>query len=219
MDLSASEGRGQFQIDRIAYFSDAVFAMAITLLALNIQVPVIPHATEADLVDTLEKLIPKALGFVNSFLVIGVYWRAHHRLFGWVRGYNTRLVSLNMRLLMCITFIPVPTAFFSQYPDSRVGLMFYTVGLAHLALRRYVFRTPELHDPAVPPSELVLAWRRGLVVPLACLSAAILGAINLSVARLILLCIPFVILTITQLTEMRERRRARPQREALTIEN
>lgn len=214
MDLSASEGRKQFQVDRIAYFSDAVFAIAITLLALNIQVPALTRPTDAALLAALEGLLPKILGFVNSFLVIGVYWRAHHRMFGWVRGYNTRLVSLNMRLLLCITFIPVPTAFFSQYPDSRVGLMFYTaslaiVGVAHLSLRRYIFTTPDLHDPAVPPEELALMWRRSLVVPLVCVSAVILAAVNLWMARVALMSIPVAIVTITLVAEARERRRGR----------
>ena len=49
-------------------------------------------------------------------MVIGTYWRAHHRLFRWVRNYDNRLVSINMRLLLCVSFIPCPTAFYSQYP-------------------------------------------------------------------------------------------------------
>jgi uncharacterized membrane protein len=71
-------------------FSDAVFAIAITLLALEIKVPSIDRhiATDALLLKSLDELIPKFTGFFISFFIIGLYWTIHHRIFGYGINYT-----------------------------------------------------------------------------------------------------------------------------------
>ena len=123
--------RTQFQVDRLAFFSDAVFAIAITLLALNIRAPeIVGPVNEHALAVAAGDMIPRMLGFLLSFLVIGNYWRSHHRLFQWVRGYDAHLLTINLLLLLFVSFIPAPTAFYSDYPDYRTPLIFYAVSLS-----------------------------------------------------------------------------------------
>ena len=202
------DGRTQFQVDRLAFFSDAVFAIAITLLALNIHAPSFSRGgppAERDLAVAVAWMVPRILGFVLSFLVIGTYWRAHHRLFRWVRGYDGSLVQINLLLLLAVSFIPAPTGFYSDYPDYRTPLIFYAASLAvvgvmnHL-LWRYLIRHPELLDPATPLLEMRLGAGRSLVIPASCALAISLSFVDGWLARAALLSIPLWLRVYTRLT-------------------
>src|SRR5437660_9370808 len=100
---------GKPEMDRLMFFSDGVFAIAITLLVLQITVP-IPGLSEHQLGDALRHLGPKYFGFVLSFLVIGRYWMAHHRVFEYIKRFDMPLVWLNLAFLLLIAFLPFPTA-------------------------------------------------------------------------------------------------------------
>src|SRR5689334_3106587 len=88
----------KFQLDRMIFFSDAVFAIAITILVLEIKIPQIPHdqVTNQLLTQSLADLLPKFAGFIVSFFIIGLFWTIHHRLFGYVIDYDNRLIWLNL---------------------------------------------------------------------------------------------------------------------------
>ncbi len=206
--------RTQFQVDRLAFFSDAVFAIAITLLALNIHAPnfVGGPPGEHELAVAVAYMVPRIIGFVLSFLVIGTYWRAHHRLFRWVRGYTPRLITLNSFLLLAVSFIPAPTGFYSDYPDHRAPLIFYAaslavVGLMNHLLWRYLAHHRELLDPATPPLEMRLGAGRSLVIPSACALAIGLSFVNFWLARLAMLSIPLWMRVYTRLAHRFDRAR------------
>ena len=80
------------------FFSDAVFAIAITLLIIEIKVPEIDgaHANEHAFINSLLSLVPKFFGFIFSFFIIGLYWFIHHKMFGYVINYTNRLIWLNL---------------------------------------------------------------------------------------------------------------------------
>jgi uncharacterized membrane protein len=141
------ELRKEFQLERMILFSDAVFAIAITLLVLEIKVPPINRhiATDALLVNSLEELIPKFVGFFISFFIIGQYWTTHHRMFGYVINYNRKLLWLNLVFLLAIVLMPFSTAFYSEYIIRllKVPAIVYVVnivflGVMNLVLWRYV---------------------------------------------------------------------------------
>src|ERR1700675_1773042 len=91
-------------IDRIAFFSDAVFAIAMTLLVLQLKLPL--TTTQATLAHQLASLGDQYVSFALSFLVISMFWRTHHRRFDVLRAYDDRLIVLNTLLLMTIVFLP-----------------------------------------------------------------------------------------------------------------
>src|SRR5258706_2320868 len=111
------ELRKEFQLDRLILFSDAVFAIAITLMVVEIKVPSIDRhiATDALLLKALDELIPKFVGFFISFFIIGLYWTVHHRMFGYVVNYTRRLLWLNLIFLLAVVLMPFSTAFYSEY--------------------------------------------------------------------------------------------------------
>src|SRR5213080_2449475 len=98
-------------LERLIFFSDAIFAIAITLLALDIRLPSLsPNVTDADLFNQLLALGQKYYSFSISFLAIGLYWLGHHRMFQYIVRYDAILLLFNFLLLMCIAFIPFPSS-------------------------------------------------------------------------------------------------------------
>ncbi|MEP6748558.1 MAG: TMEM175 family protein [Bacteroidota bacterium] len=107
-----------FQLERIALFSDAVFAIAITLLIIEVKVPQLPSVNPGfteEFPKAMNEMIPEFIGFIISFMVIGNYWRAHHTLFNFVADYDRKLIQLNSLFLLTIVIMPFTTAFMSRY--------------------------------------------------------------------------------------------------------
>ena len=122
-------------LDRIIFFSDAVFAIAITLLALDIRLPPLPEtAGNADLLAALGHTWPQFLSYSISFLAIGMIWLAHHRTFRSVQRYDERLMLLNLFFLLLIGFVPFPTTVIGEYGNT-VSTVFYAATMA-TAVRR-----------------------------------------------------------------------------------
>jgi uncharacterized membrane protein len=107
---------------RIEAFSDAVFAIAITLLIIEIGVP---HLEEeppgTTLPQALVGLWPSFLAYVISFLQIGVIWANHHNRFRFIERSDHVLLFLNILFLMCVAFIPFPTALLAEYLDGSAA--------------------------------------------------------------------------------------------------
>lgn len=123
----------EFQVERIAFFSDAVFAIAITLLIIEIKVPEVhgEQFSSEEIFKGLLKLIPKFIGFIVSFFVIALYWVNHHQLFKYVVHYSPKLIWTNLFLLFSIVLMPFSSAFYSDYwlSYSAVPLGFYVVNI------------------------------------------------------------------------------------------
>lgn len=110
-----SKSKTEFQIERIAFFSDAVFAIAITLLVIEIHAPVFSaEATTTEAINEFLHLIPEFIAIVISFFLISLNWRRHHQLFGILSNYNEKLITLNFFALVSIIFLPFSTAFISK---------------------------------------------------------------------------------------------------------
>src|SRR5205085_2124786 len=99
--------RHDFLIERIAFFSDAVFAIAITLMIIEIHPPIIERGdTEAIAWHKFREIIPEFIGLFVSFLLIGGTWFRHHKLFMYADKYDRRFMQLNMVLLFTIVLFP-----------------------------------------------------------------------------------------------------------------
>ncbi|MEY2942040.1 MAG: hypothetical protein RLY97_54 [Pseudomonadota bacterium] len=129
-DQSHTSAGGALSLERMLFFSDAVFAIAITLLVLELHVPDLPlGSTEHDFWLALGHLWPKFFAFILSFLVIGRFWMSHHQLFERVHHFDLRLVWPNMMLLMAIAFTPFATAFLGTNLGYFVPAQFYNLTL------------------------------------------------------------------------------------------
>jgi uncharacterized membrane protein len=120
----------QLGLERLIFFSDAVFAIAITLLTLDIRLP--SRETLLDDAQLFAQLIGmwhEYLAYLISFLVIGVFWMAHHRKYRYIKRYDSRLMLLNLLFLMVVAFIPFPSSIISKYSE-RTATIFYALIMA-----------------------------------------------------------------------------------------
>jgi TMEM175 potassium channel family protein len=109
---------------RVEAFSDGVFAIAITLLILEIKVPHVDHG----LWNGLVALWPSYVAFLLSFVVILIMWVNHHELLRMVDGVNYPFLFANGALLLTVTFVPFPTAVLAAHlgtPEARTAVAFY----------------------------------------------------------------------------------------------
>jgi TMEM175 potassium channel family protein len=110
-------------MDRIEFFSDAVFAIAMTLLVVSLVIPVSTRPPTLD--DAMDGLSNGLFAFALSFVVIGQFWISHHRLFRLIRRYDLALLWLNLFHLLGICFLPFPTELLGCYfGDDRAGLLY-----------------------------------------------------------------------------------------------
>ena len=113
---------------RTISFSDAVIAIAITLLALDLKVPQVPESSAAaELPSALLGLWPNLFSFVLSFWIIGSYWLAHRRISELVGAYDRRMQLINLLLLMWIVLMPFSTALVGEYEHQQLPVVVYAV--------------------------------------------------------------------------------------------
>lgn len=179
--MNNTEENSALSFERILFFSDAVFAIVITLLVLEIKVPHVAETSGAALRTELIHLIPKFTGFICSFFIIGLLWFEHHRIFKYINNYNTGLIWRNLVFLLFITFIPFPTALFSEYAWSGTAFLIYTsiFGLAALAklwIWSYALKSG-LVSADLDKLQASKISRRSLAVPLGCIVCMIFGLI------------------------------------------
>jgi uncharacterized membrane protein len=180
--------------ERVVFFSDAVFAIVITLLVLELKVPHLSEHTEPALRHALFELLPRFIGFVISFLIIGLMWIEHHRIFRYIADYDAGLLWRNLLLLLCVSFVPFPTALFSENFWSRTAFILYTasfggVATAKLLIWRHAAAANLLKPDLSPALERRIA-RRSLAVPLACGLAIALSFISIWLAPVSFAFIP-----------------------------
>ena len=96
-------------MERLVFFSDAVFAIVITLLVLPLTAEIKLPAEAQDLRHEVATQWPKIVSFVVSFLVIGQFWIAHHNTFSLIRRFDPGLLWLNLVVLQTVSFMPFPT--------------------------------------------------------------------------------------------------------------
>jgi uncharacterized membrane protein len=139
------------EFDRFAFFSDAVYAIALTLLVIGIAVPTVEDVgSSRQMWDVLFDLRQEFITFFVGFAVIGRYWLAHHRFVAVLRAVDTRLMTVNLVYLAFVAFLPFPTALVGRYEENLVAFAFFAVILSCVSgLETVLF---------------VTAGRRGLLV-------------------------------------------------------
>ncbi len=116
-----------FSLERIVFFSDAVFAIAITLLAIDIRLPEAAGDGGQRLEEAILALAPVVFNYALSFAAIGLYWLAHWRRYDYVERADEGLAVINLAHLGFIALIPFPTALLGQHGDERASVTVYVL--------------------------------------------------------------------------------------------
>jgi uncharacterized membrane protein len=172
--------------DRLVLFTDAVVAIAVTLLIL----PLVDAVTETraenlDAVHVITDHKTQIYTFLLSFVVIARFWLTHHRVFEHVKAYNSRLIQLNLVWLLCIVILPFPTDIVGNYPSDRftAGLYIGTIlvlSLCQTALTLLIRDHKELErdDNAVTQQEVFGSVVFSALGVVAFLLAALVPGVN-----------------------------------------
>jgi uncharacterized membrane protein len=120
--------RGAVGYERIVAFSDGVFAIAITLLVLGIDVPSVPGSR---LGDAIRALGPSVLSYFIGFAMIGLFWLGHHRLFNAVRDF---IVRMNIVYLSLVSLMPFTTGLLGNYGSEPLAVAIYAANVAGASL-------------------------------------------------------------------------------------
>jgi uncharacterized membrane protein len=169
----------ELEFDRVAFFSDAVFAIAMTLLVVGIG---IPKVSGSDVGKAISDRDSEIFGFFLSFIVIGFYWLAHHRFFSRLVAVDVRFMKINLVYLATIAFVPFPTALVGIYgSDQAVVIVLYAVTLGIASMLEAVLLWHAEHAGLLrrrlPPRE----FRNSMIASLA---PAAVFAISIPIALL-----------------------------------
>ncbi|MFN8112449.1 MAG: TMEM175 family protein [Solirubrobacterales bacterium] len=188
----------QRELDRVGAFSDGVFAVAITLLVLNIEVPPV----SADGLDgALEDLVPDVTAYFIAFAVIGLFWYGHHRAWSSFRRSTPKLVWSNMLLLSLIALMPFTTALMGRFDEAgdelAVVLYALNVGLAacadtfvdKVAFDQGIARVVSAGERR---AQIVTGWLRPAIFFGSIPVALLIGATVAQLSWLLLLLLPWV---------------------------
>jgi uncharacterized membrane protein len=115
------------KVEHVISFSDAVFAFAITLMALSIDIPDLPSdLTQAELVDKLYGLFPQFESYIISFAVIAIFWVSYHQVFNHIKGSHIIMVYLNLLFLLLITLLSLSTSLVINYGGYHIPYIIYS---------------------------------------------------------------------------------------------
>ena len=167
--MDALSRAGHLEYDRVLFFSDAIFAIAITLLVLEIRVPGFEDNPAKEIVAARQNI----LSFAISFVVIGVFWMGHHSISRYISAFDRRLIALNLLFLGTIAFLPFPTGLLFEHTNGQdpwASTVFYAgciaaAGLAELAIWLYAGSNHLLADGMSPVLRRSVTLRL-LVAPL-----------------------------------------------------
>ena len=192
--MAARAGTDQ-ALHRLILFSDAVFAIAITLLVIEIHAPHLPEGSpDRAYWIALARLWPNLLGFAVSFAVIGLFWMGHHRAFALAGRYSPKVLPWNMALLGTIAFMPFVTAWLASNLFARPPALLYCGAMLVAALLNLkVVRTatgPEMVGKDVGPEAIAYVRARSTSVVLGSASALALGVVLPQMAQAGLITIP-----------------------------
>lgn len=150
-EITREEVRKEFQLERMILFSDAVFAIVITLMAIEIRLPGHgAHENDTQLLEDLKHLLPVIIAYAVSFCFIGMMWYKHLQLFSLLKDYNRNLVVCNMVFLFCIGLFPFSASLVGGNTSGIQTPLFVYMGIIALCktaqhvLNEYIIRHPEL---------------------------------------------------------------------------
>lgn len=182
---------------RIEALTDGVFAIVMTILVFDIHVPTQDVVKQLGLLLALEQLGGNLLGYVITFVIIGVLWVGHHNQFFYIRRADRTLLWINIVFYMIVALLPFSAGVFSRYAQDRVAIAVYDVNLilaelllfAHWA---YATRDSHLLNHSIEPHVRSIVNRRILTPPLFYLAAVLLAFISVDLSIAINILMPIV---------------------------
>lgn len=177
--MDDAQGRpGDIGKQRVEALSDGLYAIALTLLVLELKLPSLGEAaTNTDLLHALRELLPKLLTWFLSFLVMAVLWLSQVRVYRLVHSLSPAMVRLELVQLACVSLMPFSTALIGEHGKLPAAAVAYAANMLAITLSgalrtRELLHQPRVHVEAIDPSALRTLKIRAYALP-ACAAAAV----------------------------------------------
>jgi uncharacterized membrane protein len=185
---------GDRSLDRIGALSDGLFAIAMTIIVLEIRVPALEVHSDAGLLDALGQLGSRFLTYFLSFLTLGIFWNAQHAQLNYIARADRNFAWLQLAYLSVVALMPFSTSLLAEFIDLRVAFLVYWLNLYLLGVALYVVWWYAIRADLLTPDAtdgVRQAFRRRVVVYQAAYAAGAIGALVIGTVP----AIAFVLLT------------------------
>lgn len=127
---------------RLEALAEGIFAIVMTLLVIEIQVPEIHHTvTNYELFEAIAKLTPLFLSYILSFLVLATFWRAHVFMISYyTKEIDNHVININILFFMLIGLIPFSSHLLGTYPESQFAVIWYGINISMISISLYILR-------------------------------------------------------------------------------
>jgi uncharacterized membrane protein len=177
--------------ERLKTLTDGVFAIAMTLLVLDIRVP----ESSAHLDAALRHEIPTILSVAISFVLCGVFWYGHRNEFLYIRRVNHQLIWINIAFLLLLSLIPFSTALLGRFPSDRLAVQVYGLNLCaaavvHAGIWWYATSKRRLVEADLDPVSIRIGTELAVIAPALYLVALVASAYSTTAAVVLYALVP-----------------------------
>jgi len=187
--MSARTFTPDIKVEHVISFSDAVFAFAITLMALTIDIPDLPsNLSQSELLQRLDDFYPQFEDYVISFAVIAIFWISYHQVFNHIKGSHISMVYLNFLFLLFITLLSLTTTLITNYASYQIPYIIYCIIVimtSSLLVLIWWYATKEyrLVDKGMHPLFIKGTFFALLAIPIIFSISIIISFIDLDIAQ------------------------------------
>lgn len=148
-EITRDEIKKEFQLERMILFSDAVFAIVITLMAIEIKISEDVELNTETLAKSLIHLLPTLLAYIVSFVFIGSIWYQHLKMFSLLKDYDKGLVVRNMLLLFFIGLFPFSATLITRAKGQMIPFFMYLFMILFCIIAQYILYNYIVNNPAI----------------------------------------------------------------------
>jgi uncharacterized membrane protein len=187
--MSARIFTPNIKVEHVISFSDAVFAFAITLMALTIDIPDLPpNLSQSELLQRLDDFYPQFEDYIISFAVIAIFWISYHQVFNHIKGSHISMVYLNFLFLLFITLLSLTTTLVTNYASYQIPYIIYCIIVimtSSLLVLIWWYATKEyrLVDKGMHPLFIKGTFFALLAIPIIFSISIIISFIDLDIAQ------------------------------------
>lgn len=179
----------RIKLEYVISFSDAVFAFAITFMALTIDIPdLTPNLTQSQLIQKLIDMYPQVESYFLSFFVIAIFWLSYHHVFNHIKDSHISMVYLNLLFLFLITLLSISTSLVITFNSYQISYLIYssvviTTSLLLVIIWRYATNKFKLVDENLNPLFIKGVLIHLLIIPLVFFVSVLISFIDLDIAQ------------------------------------
>ena len=187
--MSARIFTPDIKIEHVISFSDAVFAFAITLMALTIDIPDLPpNLSQSELLQRLDDSYPQLEDYIISFAVIAIFWISYHQVFNHIIGSHISMVYLNLLFLLFITLLSLTTSFVTNYASYQIPYIIYCIVVIMTSsllvlIWWYATKDYRLIDKGIHPLFIKGTFFALLAIPIIFSISIVISFIDLDIAQ------------------------------------